>query len=717
LEPFAQAFLEPCHIAKMITKYIVLNETNKILMVLRPYQYYAVEKIVDRVRNTDKNGFIWHTTGSGKTLTSFKASQILKEIPKVEKVVFVVDRKDLDYQTQKEFDAFEKGSVDAHGNKIDKLKDKKVVFIFDECHRSQFGDTHQNIKKYFKNAQMIGFTGTPISEVNSIGKIDGAPATTNRLFEDCLHKYVITDAIRDDNVLKFSVEYVGRYKEKEGSNTYIDTDVEAIDTQELLESPKRLEKIADYLIAEYGRKTHSGTFNAMFCVSSIDVLQKYYDLFQKKKEEGKHQLKIATIFSYGTNEESKDADGIYDEPEFRMVAEPQAQYGDSHSRNVLEKYIGHYNEMFGTNFSTKDSQTFYNYYNDVAKRVRSKEVDLIIVVNMFLTGFDSPQLNTLFVDKNLKYHGLIQAFSRTNRLLGEKKSQGNIVCFRNLKSATDDAVTLFSNKEAIREIIIHPIEDYIELFNSALETLKLVAPEVDSVNSYQTEQDKFEFITAFRELMRVLNILKSFADFDFDKLEMTEFEFDGYKSKYLDLWTEIKGKKDGGEGKASILDDVDFELELFHRDEINVDYIISLLANLTDSNLKGDKLELKKKEIRDILSGDAKLRSKKELIEKFIEENLPHISDGNNVNEEFEKFWNNEKNAAFDKIATEESLNKDRFRDAIDDFLFTAKTPKISDTLKLLEVKPKLTERNNIGRRIIQKVQNFVDVFVDGVNA
>ncbi|MBT2622543.1 type I restriction endonuclease subunit R [Chryseobacterium sp. ISL-6] len=749
LEHFAPAFLEPCHIAKMITKYIVLNETNKILMVLRPYQYYAVEKIVDRVRNTDKNGFIWHTTGSGKTLTSFKASQILKEIPKVEKVVFVVDRKDLDYQTQKEFDAFEKGSVDAtentahlvkqlndntklivttlqklntaitkekHGNKIERLKDKKVVFIFDECHRSQFGDTHQNIKKYFKNAQMIGFTGTPISEVNSIGKIDGAPATTNRLFEDCLHKYVITDAIRDDNVLKFSVEYVGRYKEKEGSNTYIDTDVEAIDTQELLESPKRLEKIADYLIAEYGRKTHNSTFNAMFCVSSIDVLQKYYDLFQKKKEEGKHQLKIATIFSYGINEESKNANGIYDEPEFGMVAEPQAQYGDSHSRNVLERYIGHYNEMFGTNFTTKDSQSFYNYYNDIAKRVRSKEVDLIIVVNMFLTGFDSPQLNTLFVDKNLKYHGLIQAFSRTNRLLGEKKSQGNIVCFRNLKSATDDAVTLFSNKEAIQEIIIHPIEDYIELFNSALDTLKIVAPEIDSVNSYQTEQEKFEFITAFREVMRVLNVLKSFADFDFDKLEMTEFEFDGYKSKYLDIWTEIKGG-DRGEGKASILDDVDFELELIHRDEINVSYILSLLANLTNSNLKGDKLEKKKKEIRDILSGDAKLRSKKELIEKFIEENLPHISDGDNVNEEFEKYWNKEKNSAFDKIATEESLNKDRFRDAIDDFLFTSKTPKISDTLKLLEIKPKLTERNNIGRRIIQKVQDFVDVFIDGVNA
>ncbi|MDN5481976.1 MAG: type I restriction endonuclease subunit R, partial [Chryseobacterium sp.] len=495
------------------------------------------------------------------------------------------------------------------------------------------------------------------------------------------------------------------------------TDVEAIDTQELLESPKRLEKIVDYLIAEYGRKTHSNTFNAMFCVSSIDVLQKYYDLFQKKKEEGKHQLKIATIFSYGTNEESKDADGIYEEPELEMVAEPQAQYGDSHSRNVLDRYIGHYNEMFGTNFSTKDSQTFYNYYNNVAQRVRSREIDLIIVVNMFLTGFDSPQLNTLFVDKNLKYHGLIQAFSRTNRLLGEKKSQGNIVCFRNLKSATDDAVTLFSNKEAIQEIIIHPIEDYIELFSSALDTLKIVAPEIDSVNRYQTEQEKFEFITAFREVMRVLNVLKSFADFDFDKLEMTEYEFDGYKGKYLDMWSEMKGGNNGEEGRVSILDDVDFELELIHRDEINVSYILTLLANLTNSNLKGDKLEKKKKEIRDILSGDAKLRSKKELIEKFIEENLPHISDGDNVNEEFEKYWNKEKDSAFEKIATEEYLNKDRFRDAIDDFLFTSKTPKISETLKLLEIKPKLNERNNIGRRIIQKVQNFVDVFIDGVNA
>lgn len=748
LDEFAQAFLEPCHIAKIITKYIVLNQTYKILMVLRPYQYYAVEKIVEKVRNTDNNGFIWHTTGSGKTLTAFKASQILKEIPKVEKVVFVVDRKDLDYQTQKEFDAFEKGSVDAtenthhlvkqlsdntklivttlqklntaitkekHGRKIERLKDKKVVFIFDECHRSQFGEMHQNIRKYFGKAQMIGFTGTPISEKNAVGKLEGVPATTNMLFGDCLHKYVITDAIRDDNVLKFSVEYVGRYKEKEGSNTYIDTEVEGINTQELLESPQRIEKITDYIISEYGRKTHQKTFNAMFCVSSIDVLQKYYDHFKTKKEEGKHGLKVATIFSYGTNEDAKEADGNYEEAdELAMVAEPAAQYGDSHSRNVLERYIGDYNEMFGTNFTTKDSQSFYNYYNDIAKKVRNKDLDLIIVVNMFLTGFDSPQLNTLFVDKNLKYHGLIQAFSRTNRILGEKKSQGNIVCFRNLKSATDEAVTLFSNKESISEIIIQPIEDYIELFNAALLKLKVVAPEISSVDRFQTEQEQFEFVQAFREVMRMLNVLKSFADFSFDALDMDEFEFDGYKSKYLDIWTATHPKC-GGEGKVSILDDVDFELELIHRDEINVSYILTLLASLKDSDLKGAKREQKMKEIREILSGDAQLRSKKVLIEKFIEENLPLIQNGDSVSDEFESYWNKEKIAAFEKIAEEESLNKAQFQETINQFLFTSKVPKLSEALQLLEIKPKLTERNNIGKRIIQKVQDFVEVFIEGV--
>ncbi|MDO5106064.1 type I restriction endonuclease subunit R [Capnocytophaga sp.] len=732
LDKFTYEFLEPCHLAKMITKYIVLNETHKVLMVLRPYQYYAVERIVERVKNSPKNGFVWHTTGSGKTLTSFKASQILKELPDVEKVVFVVDRKDLDTQTQKEFDSFEKGSVDStentahlvrqlsddtklivttlqklntaitkekHDKKIKHLQNKKVVFIFDECHRSQFGETHQNIRKYFNKAQMIGFTGTPISGTNSVGKIDGQDATTNRLFDDCLHKYVITDAIRDENVLKFSVEYVGRYKEKEKSNNYIDIEVNGIDTQELLESDDRLNKITDFIISEYGRKTNGKVFNAMFCVSRIGVLQKYYDLFQAKKEAGKHNLKVAAIFSYGAN-------NLIDE-------EDDTEGNTTFEREVLERYIGHFNEMFGTNHSTKDNKGFYNYHKDVAEKIRKRELDLIIVVNMFLTGFDSPKLNTLFVDKNLNYHGLIQAFSRTNRLFDDRKSQGNIVCFRNLKAETDAAVALFSDKDAIKKIIIQPIEDYIELFNEALKTLKIIAPELESVDNYQTEEQKLEFIKAFRDLMRLLNVLKSFSDFSYDALEMSEYEFDGYKSKYLDIWSHLKTQKI--EGKESILEDVDFELELIHRDEINVAYILSLLSNLQKNNLKEEERQKKQKEIYDLLSSDVQLRSKRELIEKFINENLPFISEEVSVSEAFEEFWNEEKKLAIGKIIEEEVLDSDKFQNTLGEYIFSAKLPKQTEILNIRTTPPKISERTSTAQRITQKIKDFVTTFIDGM--
>jgi len=504
LEAFTAAFLEPCHISKMITKYIVLSESDKILMVLRPYQYYAVETLIDRVKNSTKNGYIWHTTGSGKTLTSFKASQILTKLPQVHKIVFVVDRKDLDYQTTKEFNSFSKGSIDGTDNtktlvnqfsddtklivttiqklntaiqktaylsKMEKLKDERIVFIFDECHRSQFGETHNRIKAFFNNSQLFGFTGTPIFADNAV-KNDLGKRTTKELFDDCLHKYVITDAIRDENVLKFSIEYVGRFKEKEGEKSAIDIEVEDIDVKELMESPKRLEKITDYIIANHDRKTHAKEFTAMFCVSSVDVLIKYYELFQQKKKEGKHNLKIATIFSYTANEEDKDANG-YIPDELPMAAEPRAEYGENkHTRDKLDDFITDYNGMFNTKFSTKDSQSFYNYYNDIAKRVKNREVDILLVVNMFLTGFDSKPLNTLYVDKNLKYHGLIQAYSRTNRILNEQKSQGNILAFRNLKDATDKAITLFSNKEAIDVIVMQPYEDYVEKLNEAISNLK-----------------------------------------------------------------------------------------------------------------------------------------------------------------------------------------------------------------------------------------------------
>jgi len=599
LNGFTSEFLEPCHISKMICKYIVLSEAHKILMVLRPYQYYAVEALIDRVKNTQKNGYIWHTTGSGKTLTSFKASQILTSLPQVKKVVFVVDRKDLDYQTTKEFNSFSKGSIDGTDNtkalvkqfsddtklivttiqklntaiykkqyleKMEKLKDERIIFIFDECHRSQFGETHNRIKAFFRNIQLFGFTGTPIFADNAV-KNDFGKRTTTELFGDCLHKYVITDAIKDENVLKFSVEYVGRYKQKDGSQNHIDIEVEDIDTKELMESPVRLEKIADYILANHARKTHSREFTAMFCVSSVETLIKYYDILQKKKEGGQHNLKIATIFSYATNEDDKDADGFLPE-ELSIAEEPRVLYGlNKHSREKLDEFIGHYNKQFGTSFSTKDSESFYNYYNDISKKIKDREkkpekisdrIDILLVVNMFLTGFDAKKVNTLYVDKNLKYHGLIQAYSRTNRILNEQKSQGNIVVFRNLKKATDEAIALFSNKDAKDIIIMEPYEDYAKKFTEAFIQLLKITPTVNSVNDLQSEEDELEFIKAFRELMRLKNVLTTFADFKWEDLAMAEQQFEDYKSKYLDLHDKVKS--DHQKEKVSILEDVDFEL-------------------------------------------------------------------------------------------------------------------------------------------------------------
>ena len=744
LNGFTSEFLEPCHISKMICKYIVLNETHKVLMVLRPYQFYAVEALLDRVKNSTKNGYIWHTTGSGKTLTSFKASQIIMKIPQVKKVVFVVDRKDLDYQTTKEFNSFSKGSIDGTDNtralvkqfsddtriivttiqklntaisrksylaKMEQLKDERIVFIFDECHRSQFGETHNRIKMFFNNHQMFGFTGTPIFADNAV-KNELGKRTTKELFGECLHKYVITDAIKDENVLKFSVEYVGRYKQKL-SATEIDIEVEGIDRKELMESPKRLEKIADYIITNHNRKTHSREFTAMFCVGSTDMLIVYYDILQRKKDEGKHNLKIATIFSYVANEDDADANGYIPE-EVSVVEEATALYGmNAHKRDKLESYIGHYNQMFGSNFSTKDSQSFYNYYNDISRKVKEREIDVLLVVNMFLTGFDSPSLNTLYVDKNLKYHGLIQAYSRTNRIINEQKSQGNIVVFRNLKKATDDAITLFSNKEAIEVIIMQPYEEYVQKFNEAFINLLKITPTVNSVNNLVSEEDELEFIKAFRELMRLKNTIATFADFDWEDLAMNEQLFNDFRSKYLDLWQ--KTKHDMAKEKVSILDDVDFELELIHRDEINVTYILKLLAALKDA--KKSEKEAKQKEIVDILSGEVTLRSKRELIEKFIQDNLPNIDDSDDIPQEFEKFWTNEQQKAFETFVKEENLSSERTQKLIENYLYAEREPLRDELLNLIEGdKPSVLNRKSIGDRILSKVINFVETFINGMD-
>ena len=745
LNGFTSEFLEPCHISKMICKYIVLNEAYKIPMVLRPYQFYAVEALIERVKNTNKNGYIWHTTGSGKTLTSFKASQIIMNLPQVKKVVFVVDRKDLDYQTTKEFNSFSKGSIDGTDNtkalvkqfsddtklivttiqklntaiskkqyleKMDKLKDERIVFIFDECHRSQFGETHNRIKSFFNNIQLFGFTGTPIFADNAV-KNELGKRTTTVLFGECLHKYVITDAIKDENVLKFSVEYVGRYKQKEGLETNIDIEVEDIDTKELMEDKRRLDKIADYILAHHGRKTFNRTFTAMFCVSSVDTLIKYYDILQQKKLEGKHNLSIATIFSYAANENDADANGFIAD-ELSVVEEPRALYGlNVHSREKLDEFIVHYNKMFDTKFSTKDSESFYNYYNDISKKVKERKIDILLVVNMFLTGFDSPTLNTMYVDKNLKYHGLIQAYSRTNRILNEQKSQGNIVVFRNLKKATDDAITLFSNKDAIDVIIMKPYEDYVRKFNEAYIELIKITPTVNSVNNLESEEDELEFIKAFRELMRIKNIMDSFADFDWQDIAMNEQLFEDFKSKYLDLYDKVKN--DHQKEKVSILEDVDFELELIHRDEINVAYIIQLLVKLK-TKTKGNSAQTEK-EIFNLLSTEVDLRSKRELIEKFIQENLPTITDTDEISNEFEKFWSVEQQSAFNKLVKEENLSTEKTEKIIEDYLFSEREPLRDEVLELIEGdKPTLLERKKLGDRILKKIVGFVDTFINGMS-
>ncbi len=744
LSEFAEIFLEPCLLSKMITKYVVLNESQRMLMVLRPYQYFAVEAIVDRVKTTTKYRYIWHTTGSGKTLTSFKASQILTNLPEVDRVVFVVDRKDLDYQTTKEFNSFSKGSIDGTSNtdalvkqlegdnklivttiqklntaisktrylnRVEHLRDKRVVFIFDECHRSQFGKTHDAIKKFFRKCQLFGFTGTPIFEknvsANSFGK-----RTTAMLFggEKPLHTYVITDAIRDENVLKFSVEYIKTFKKKD---EVADIKVEAIDEAEVMNAPVRLNNITDYVIANHKRKTHNKEFTAIFCVSSIPVLIEYYKLFHAKRLKGEHDLRVATIFSYQANENDEDAKGDFVDDEFLMAAEEEPQYETLHSRDQLEEFIGHYNKEYDTNYTTSDSQSFYNYYNDVAKRVKAQQIDVLLVVNMFLTGFDSKSLNTLYVDKNLQYHGLIQAFSRTNRILNEVKSQGNIVCFRNLKDATDEAITLFSNPEAKDIILMKPYEEYVSLFNNAYMVLWKIAPSVNSVNQLESEEDELEFIKAFREIMRLKNVLSTFTEFTFDDLSMTEQLFADYKSKYLDLYD--KAKSHNQKERVSILDDIDFELELIRRDEINVAYILKLLAKLKDAS--PEEIERQGNALIDLMAGNTELRSKRELVEKFIKEHLPNIDDSEDVEEVFDAFWTEERKKALDAISTEEKLNAEKLEKVIGNYLFTEKKPLRDDVIGMMEKRPSLKERGPTAERLINKVLSFVETFISGMAA
>ena len=600
------------------------------------------------------------------------------------------------------------------------LQDKHIVFIFDECHRSQFGTTHKRIKEFFHRHQLFGFTGTPIFAKNATRNELGK-RTTKDLFDKRLHQYVLPDAIRDENVLKFSVDYYKTFKEKESSKAKPDVLVEGIEAKEVLEADKRLEIITDFIIQHHDSKTKNRVFSAIFCVSNIDILIKYYDLFKQKKQNGEHDLRIVTIFSYRTNEDDKAVEeGNIPDP---MAAFEEGGPINVHSRDKLEEYIADYNELYKTKFSTKDSKLFYDYYKDIGQKLKNREkdkfasvyhphrIDILLVVNMFLTGFDAKKINTMYVDKNLKQHGLIQAFSRTNRIIGGKKSHGIIYCFRNLRKATDKAIEMFSNKTPVEEILLKPYQHYVSEFKEAVVKLKEITPEVDSVTHLETENEEVAFIKAFRELVRLNNIMSGFDEFDIEELGIDPQEYADYKSKYLDLYRKVR--EDRSKQKESILNDLDFEIELISRVEINVAYILKLLGELHKTKKK-DQAK-KRKEIIDLLGGEVELHSKKELIQKFIDKHLPNIKDAEDIPDVFDAFWTEEKQIAFEDLVQVENLHANKLLMAVKDFLYTGKRP-LPKVVEALQIEPAgFFESDATNERISDRIVEFIRVFDDGM--
>lgn len=657
LKDFMDDFLEPCHMSKMIARYMIVNETDKFLMVMRPYQVYAVEALMNRALETNNNGYVWHTTGSGKTLTSFKTAQLLSQEDGIDKVIFLVDRKDLDGQTLAEFNKFQKDSVDQTTNTnklIQQLADKsrpllittiqklanvvrrndkvleryqtdKVAFIIDECHRSQFGDMHRQIKANFKNAQYFGFTGTPLFEENK--SQDGR--STADIFDKCLHTYLIKDAIRDNNVLGFSVEYIQTFKNNVGTEN--EEYVEDINTEEVWMNDKRIEMIARHIYKNHNKKTKDRQYSAIFATSNIPMAMKYYEVFKKINAEeaaaGRKPLNIATISTYQTNEDMRDGE----------VTE--------HSKDLIANAIEDYNQLFNTNFNL---ETFDNYFKDVSNRVKkgikNEKIDILIVVNMFLTGFDSKVLNTLYVDKNLQYHGLIQAYSRTNRVEKITKPYGNIVCYRDLKKATDDAIMLFSQTNDTDTVLSKTYDQYLRLFVNAIEELYKIAPTPESVDLLEGETAQKEFVEAFRDVANLMQKMRTFDEFEFDsvKLGISEQTFEDYKGKYFAIYEDVKKDREQKE-KVSILDDIDFEIDLLRNDIINVDYILNLLKslNLEDKKEKEEGI----KQIHRLLdtADNEQLRLKADLIRTFMNKVLPSLKDGDNIDDAYYNFEEQEK--------------------------------------------------------------------------
>ena len=752
LVDFTKTFFAKHTILNILTKYCIFD-TSDTLLVMRPYQISATERILSKIQlannykwvgKIDAGGYIWHTTGSGKTLTSFKTAQLASQLDYIDKVLFVVDRKDLDSQTQKEYDRFSKGSAngntstkilkaqleDRYGNKskiiittIQKLGHfikqnknhevfkKNIVLIFDECHRSQFGELHLAITKTFKNYFMFGFTGTPIFPKNSNGSSKTLFKTTEQTFGDKLHTYTIVNAINDGNVLPFRIDYINTIKEKEGIQ---DKKVNAIDIEKAMSDPIRIREVVSYIIEHFEQKTMRNKhyevkeqrlsgFNSIFAVSSIPVAKKYYLEFKKQLEEKNKNLTIATIFSYSANEE-ENTDNLDDESF-------DTENLDLGSREFLEEAISDYNKKFGTNFDTS-SDGFQLYYEDLSKRTKNKEIDILIVVNMFLTGFDATTLNTLWVDKNLRMHGLIQAFSRTNRILNSIKTFGNIICFRDLQKETDDAIALFGNKEAGGIVLLKTYEEYYngyeddkgrekEGYSQLIEELQNKFPIGEQIIG---EQNKKEFIMLFGNILKLKNILSAFDKFAGNEI-LSEREYQDYQSIYIDLYQERKPKDTD---KESINDDIIFEIELIKQVEINIDYILMKVTEYYKSNKKDKEILI---DIKKAINSSIELRSKKELIEGFID----RVNSSKNVTDDFKKFVREEKEKDLEKVIEEEKLKPEETKKFIDNSLRdgTLKTTG-TDIDKLLPPVSRFGGGNRAEKKlgVIEKLKVFFDKYL-----
>ena len=727
LSTFAADFFDKCTLGKMISKYIVLHEGDKCLMVLRPYQYYAVEEILDRVQNTNKNGYIWHTTGAGKTLTSFKAAQLVSELDGIDKVLFVVDRHDLDTQTQAEYEAFEPGAVDAtedtyelikrfnsdkkiilttiqklntavkkdyYSKRIESMRDKRVVMIFDECHRSHFGECHKNIVHFFRNLQIFGFTGTPIFAENAKQDL-----TTHDVFGECLHKYMIKDAIADENVLGFLVEY---YNGKLDANEMSDI---------------RMKEIAGFILNNFSKSTYGGEFNALFAVQSVPMLLKYYKIFKELNP----KIRIAAIFTYASNSSQDDA----------KTGMNQGFETDNVASDELQEIMDDYNRNFGTAFTTDN---FQNYYDDINERMKKRKadqepIDLLLVVGMFLTGFDAKKLNTLYVDKNMEYHGLLQAFSRTNRVLNEKKRFGKILCFRDLKDKVDSSIKLFS-QGGIEAVTRPPFKEVKKQLNELSISFLEHYPTMASVDALKSEYDKKKFLLAFREIIKKRAEIQIYEDFDNDDpgLVLSEQDYNDYRSKYLDMtvgFIKPEDENDGmlHDGQQEIqygdqsIEDIDFCLELLHSDVVNVAYILSLISDLNPSD---EDYEKKRQEILDTMIKDATMRKKTLLIDSFIKQEVDNDKEGfkrakadgtMDLEGRLQRYILKMKNKALQDLAADEGVEEEALCNFIAeyDYLGREKPEIIQEAVR--KTKMGLMLRSAKVKRILERMREIIDLF------